>query len=130
MLDGAGSQVRLDYSAKTIELSEKKQLLEDFRITRVEEKEKELEDWERRETSENESVTEPPKIGKGNEEGSKEKGEHSANWQMDRRSGGKWKRIRISILMLIPQFALHMEQLEIINPATELFMIIILLLMV
>lgn len=33
-------QVRLDYSAKTIELTEKKQFLEDFRITRVEEKEK------------------------------------------------------------------------------------------
>ena len=33
-------QVRLDYSAKTVELAEKKQLLDDFRIARVQEKEK------------------------------------------------------------------------------------------
>ena len=33
-------QVRLDHSAKSIEMSEKRQLLQDYRIKRVEEKEK------------------------------------------------------------------------------------------
>jgi HlyD family secretion protein len=33
-------QVRLDYSAKSIELAEKRQLLQDYRITRVDEKDK------------------------------------------------------------------------------------------
>jgi multidrug resistance efflux pump len=33
-------QVRLDFSAKSIEMSEKRQLLQDYRITRVQEKEK------------------------------------------------------------------------------------------
>jgi HlyD family secretion protein len=33
-------QARLDHSAKTIELSEKRQLLQDYRITRIDEKEK------------------------------------------------------------------------------------------